>query len=164
MTLAIVEYILEIFPGAASNITYRLDDELGSYCYPLHCACCNWDCPDGVIELLVEKCPQALSHMCLVGSGVWTNPNELLMYAEPIEGLPLHYLLGRQSSNIGIDVVILLVRGYPEALSTADDGEKCTPMHVLLCNPHIKTLPDIVQFLAEANPPCNFWIPVKEIL
>ena len=141
ITVEIIQLLLNNYPEV-TNIGSDFCSENGSTAYPLHFACYNSDCPSAVIELLLKKNPSVVSHFCYFYEGV--NHTDA-------EGLPIHYYLSR-ASNIDLGVVKLLVTAYPEALVTADAETKCTPIHTLLCNPNIKSLFDIVQFLSEANP------------
>eukprot|EP00579_Thalassiosira_antarctica_P014860 CAMPEP_0201950948 /NCGR_PEP_ID=MMETSP0903-20130614/56751_1 /ASSEMBLY_ACC=CAM_ASM_000552 /TAXON_ID=420261 /ORGANISM="Thalassiosira antarctica, Strain CCMP982" /LENGTH=675 /DNA_ID=CAMNT_0048494205 /DNA_START=1 /DNA_END=2027 /DNA_ORIENTATION=+ len=141
ITVEIIQLLLSKYPEV-TNIGSDFCSESGSTAYPLHFACYSSDCPSAVIELLLKENPSAVSHFCYFYEGVnHTNA----------EGLPMHYYLSR-ASNIDLGVVKLLVTAYPEALVTADADTMCTPIHTLLCNPNIKSLFDIVQFLSEASP------------
>ena len=153
VSLEIIEFLLETFPGAAdATVQYGDDADGATVAYPLHLACRNEKCPNSVIELLMKKNTYALGHMCLVYNGV---PSGGLYYVRGVpgyvEGTPLHYYLSRKS-NIDIDVVRMLVEVYPDALTTADDESKCTPLHTLVCNPNIAHLCDVLQFIVETEP------------
>ena len=144
VSLEVVNYLLEKFPGAAGASTCEYCPNGETVAYPLHLACYNKNCPRSVIALLMKKNTYALGHLCIVHDGVPSSG------FDDVQGVPLHYYLARES-NIDIDVVRMLVEAYPDALTTADDTG-FTPLHILLCNPNIADMCDILQFLIEAEP------------
>lgn len=152
VALEMVQFLLDAFPGAASitatatahTYEYESDDFTS---YSLHCACYNDSCPSAVIELLMKSNPSAIGHMCLVGDGVDCGGYEETW----VEGLPLHYYLGRES-NIDINTVKMLVHAQPEALTTAD--ALFAPMHILASKANISSLCDVARFLVETEASC----------
>ena len=151
VTLELVECILDSFPGAVtwqSNSFHFEDDEdldfVPTTSHALHCACYNDECPDSVIELLLERYPSALEQLCLVEDGV---------YGEYyIRGLPLHYYLSRPV-NVDLDIVKVLVMAYPESLVTADDEWPCYPIHVALYQSNVSNLQhEVLVYLLDQEP------------
>ena len=105
VSLEIVEFLLENFPGAARATVQYGDDNVGAtVAYPLHLACYNLQCPSSVIALLLKRNPSAISHLCIVEDGVPSGEYD----GNYVMGLPLHYYLGRKS-NIDIGIVRVLV-------------------------------------------------------
>ena len=148
VTLGIVEYLLSIFPqvGYLKTNGFCPDGEIEAY--PLHICCCNVNCPNAIIDLLVEKYPDALRHYCIVDEGV-----EFIIHDEYeyVKGIPVHYYLERKS-NVDIDTVMVLVEAYPQALLAADNDLKIAPIHVAISNPHIDNLLEILVYLLESEP------------
>ncbi len=139
VTLEVVEYLLHVFPRAASFAT-ELPALNGGITYPLHIACNNIYCPSSVIRLLWTKYRPALEEVCVVDKD------------GPDHGLPLHFYLAR-TSNLELDMVRELVDAYPQALRTVGDEEDGgTPLETLIWNDNITELHDVVRFLIGADP------------
>ncbi|KAL9185908.1 hypothetical protein ACHAXT_003685 [Thalassiosira profunda] len=96
----------------------------------------NERCADGIIELLMQKNPTALSHLGIVGEyGVETGDFDTRYEGDPVEGTPLHYYLARERrGNIDLGMVKKFVEACPEALTMADPESKYTPLHSHVCN------------------------------
>ena len=60
VTLEIVEYMLNTFPGVAGTKKYC--PYSGETLFPLHLACRNENCPSTAVQLLVKSCPEALGY------------------------------------------------------------------------------------------------------
>ena len=147
VTLEIVEYILDSFPGVASRQTNQVtvDDNSTTNVYALHCACYNKHCPSSIIELLLEEFRAAAELLSNVIDG---------LYDLNIKGLPLHYYFARDS-NVDIDTVKLLVEAYPESLMIAsdeEDDEICYPIHALLYNKKTNNTNTIIKYMHECSP------------
>ena len=150
VTLEIVEYLLSIFPQVGYLKINGFCPDGETEAYPLHICCCNVNCPNAIIDLLVEKYPDALRHYCIVDEGV-----EFIIHdeVEYITGLPLHYYLERKSNvDVDVDAVKMLVDAYPQALLAADNDLKVAPIHVAISNPHIDNLLEILAYLLESEP------------
>ena len=148
VTLEIVEYLLSIFPQVGYLKINGFCPDGETEAYPLHICCCNVNCPNAIIDLLVEKYPDALRHYCIVDEGV-----EFIIHDEGgyVEGIPLHYYLERKS-NVDVDTVMVFVEAYPQALLAADNDLNVSPIHVAISNPHIDNLLEILAYLIEAEP------------
>ena len=163
ITLEILQYIFQQFPGVASvstDETAHLDG--GEYpTYPIHLACSNVDCPDFVISALINEAPLALSQLAIIEFGLKNlgdDYKEGRVDQQQVAGTPLHYYLER-ASNINLDLVILkeLIAGFPGATSSYQEASEyqpmgVTPMYSLLSNPNIGEMHDVLQYLAETNP------------
>ena len=57
----------------------------------------------------------------------------------------------RESCNIDLDIVQMMVREHPGFLSITDDEVIYTPIHVLLSHPDIKKMYDVAKFLIESD-------------
>jgi len=160
VTLEMVEYILDSFPGVASYQTdlldYYMSESIQTTSYALHCACYNKHCPSSVIRLLYEEFEEATKWMAMVGEGV--------RHCD-VKGLPLHYYLGR-TNNIDLDeddtpspeppldmeIVKLLVMAYPQSLMIADDEEyACYPIHAVI-HQDPNDLCKIIEYFLEIEP------------
>jgi len=148
VTLEIIELLLHYinnvrgFPNVAQVVSNEFaalvdgDTDSMNEAYPLHVACCNENCPNDVIRLLIEQYPLALKHL----SNINDADNE-------IAGLPLHYYLA-QNKNVDIDIIKMMVKAYPESLVVAR-GVACSPIHSLLYNESTSNLQDILACVIE---------------
>lgn len=104
--------------------------------YPLHLACYNKECPNEVIELLLQirECRNQLTQICHMDFN-WGKTD---LDCEHYGGTPLHYYLSR-TSNVDLDIVKQLVVNSELLLSTGDDTQ-CTPIHILMNNSSIGDL------------------------
>ena len=50
-------------------------------------------------------------------------------YSDGANGLPIHYYLMREECNFDLDIVQMMIREYPEALTRSDDEVKYTTIH-----------------------------------
>jgi len=149
VTLEIVECLLDLYPQALySNMNMKIDEQtVTTSAYPLHLACCNKDCPNEVIKLLLKKeHDQQLMHMCYTGFD-WGKTG---LGRNTYGGTPLHYYLSR-ISNIDIDIVKQL-SSIKRALLSHDGESKCAPIHILMHNKSIGDLYEVVKYLSEMNP------------
>jgi len=167
VTLEIVECLLDLYPQALySNMNMMIDEQtVTTSAYPLHLACCNKDCPNEVIELLLKKegCDQS-QDMCYTVLKLKKEHNQQLMHMcytgfdwgktglgrNTYGGTPLHYYLSR-ISNIDIDIVKQL-SSIKRALLSHDRESKCSPIHILMHNKSIGDLYEVVKYLTETNP------------
>jgi len=109
--------------------------------YPLHVACCNENCPNDVISLLIEQYPEATEWL--------SNMNVYYYdYLDEAASLPLHYYLAR-NKNVDIDTIEKMIKAYPESLVIADRRVACSPIHALLSNKSIDNLQDILAYVIE---------------
>ena len=151
VTLEIVEYILDKFPGAATveseSYMHQYEKFATLNTYPLHLACHNQYCPSSIVSLLIEKHQHALKHFAHVG-----NLFSCGDYDHFIKGLPLHYYVARES-NVYIDMIRMLVDAYPQSLFDTDDDVRFTPLHAMLNNPNanVNNL-EIIKYLLEVEP------------
>ena len=155
VTLEIMTYLLDINlldknPFAAHTGGKCLDIlNLPRFCciesaYPLHLACYNRECPNEVIQLLLEKCGDyQLTHISYMAGNWGKTGLDCGLYG----GTPLHYYLSR-TSNVDIDIVKQLVVNS-ELLLTVGDNTLCTPIHILLHNKNIGEMLDVVKFLSK---------------
>jgi len=148
VTLEMVKYVLDMFPGMASWKTDFFFDwdswegegvEIKSHA--LHCACYNEHCPSSVIELLLKEFVSASNFLSKLYIGVH----------ECSKGLPLHYYLARYS-NVDIDTLKLLVDAYPQSLVTSDEKYVCYPIHAAVYQSDLKNLHEILVYLLELEP------------
>ena len=147
VTLEIIEYLLDVYPGAVGiNTTYFCPNGESS-CYPLHLCCYNENCPNTVIKLILEKYPDAISEFAMVKHGVNRGEYDTAY----VEGLPIHYYLSR-TSNLDLDTVKVLVDAYPNCLMNADGEMEFYPIHALLYNPNVSNLQDVLAYLMEYKP------------
>ena len=163
VTPEILEYLFQHFPGVASVST----DETawlngGDYpAYPIHLACSNEhaDCPDFVISALIQEAPLALRQLAIIEDGLnnlGPDYEETGLGRANVAGTPLHYYLERES-NINLALVKELITAYPQALSSYQEAleyqpKGVTPIYVLLSNPNIGELQDVLQYIVEINP------------
>ena len=157
VTLEVVKYLLEEYDteGASKDFEthywYRaLCEGQKTTAYPLHYACKNKSCPNSVVQLLMERCPSALSHVSVVDNGVMQPEDDCFT-----AGLPLHYYLSRED-NIDLETVKWMVGQYPESLTTDESGHGlyfaavASPLYILL-NSSISNSYEVIQFLIETN-------------
>jgi len=128
-----------------------LDYEVKS-AYPLHLACWNVDCPNEVIQLLLERlgdsAAEQLTHMCYTKFDYGgTDIGE----GNSFGGLPLHFYLSR-ISNVDLNTVKELVSSDNVLQSSDEDNLECTPIHILIHNEKLGDMFDVLQYLAETNP------------
>jgi len=161
VTLDVVEYLLAEYDsggaGREIDVNYSHDPLTA---YPLHWACMNSSCPDSVIQLLVTRYPTALRKVSVLDGGVSVDhpiPRELVQDEGSLAGLPLHYYLGRDK-NIDIDTVKMMVKYYPESLTTAGREHALyysavyAPLDIMLMNQlQVMNSFGIVKFLIESN-------------
>jgi len=172
VTLEMIQYLLSIFPEAASSSSSAKPfEEDHHYPPPLHMACYN-DCASReVIELLIKANPSALLKMSLMEEGEGDGGGDAIAIQKNntddpvVEGLPLHYYLMRER-NMDLGTVQMLVEAYPRALGAGDDMSKLTPIHALVSNPNIAAgvhvddddhdntplLLNVVRYLVHAKP------------
>jgi len=162
VTLELVKFALSYSPGRANSYVLGFcpekSKESWAWTYPLHLACCNSNCPNSVIKLLVEKdlssCgddvfPPPLQHMSVIHEGLNVKGVPCGGYdGSDVQGLPLHYYLSREK-NVDINIVKLLVTSHPQSLTTCDEDSSITPLHVLFYNKIIGNLYDIVEYLVD---------------
>lgn len=136
VTLEIVEYIVELHPESI-----RILHSEGYGWLPLHVACMNANCPRSVIEYLLSQYPGASGISC------------------KSMGLPLHCLLGRNSTDVNsdtgheqemrldTDLVRVMVEAYPEALTNQTTLEGKTPL--LMACERVDVSLELVQMLVD---------------
>ena len=158
VTLEVVKYLLEEYDteGASKDFEthywYRaLCEGQKTTAYPLHYAACkNKACPNSIVQLLMERCPSALSHVSVVDEGV-LEPEDDCSTA----GLPLHYYLSRED-NIDLETVKRMIELYPNSLTSDESGHGLyfaavvSPLYILL-NSSISNSYEVIQFLIETN-------------
>ena len=145
VTLEIVNYLLDLFPSAIYRCL-AIPDVVSAY--PLHLACCNKECPNEVIQLLLTRNHNyQLQYMCYMEFD-WGNTN--IEEGDYFGGTPLHYYLSR-TSNVDLNIVKELAAD-PLVLLSVDDDTKCTPIHILMHNKSIGDLSDVVTYLVESSP------------
>jgi len=109
--------------------------------YSLHVACCNENCPNDVISLLIEQYPEATKWL--------SNMNVYHYdYVDEAASLPLHYYLAL-NKNVDIDIIRMMIEAYPESLVIADRRVACSPIHALLSNKSTNNLQDILAYVIE---------------
>jgi len=146
--LEFMEHIINAFPDEVSRSSGLFCPHGRTQSYLLHLACYNEHCPTSIINLLIEKYPDALGHFCVVERGVKVHGHEYAQW----KGLPLHYYLSREK-NIDIDTVKMLVEAYPQAmLTSSDDSMQSTPIHVVVSNSNIKNKCEIITSLLDSEP------------
>ena len=157
VTLEIVTYLLDVHPSAAHRcldiLNLRINEGGNIYIlcfesvYPMHLACYNKECPNEVIQLILQKeCRNQLTHVGYMDFNWGKTGLDGGYYG----GTPLHYYLSR-TSNVDLDVVKQLVAN-PEMLLLTGDDTNCTPMHILMHNKNIGEMSDVVKYLVESNP------------
>ena len=162
LTLEVIQYLLKTFPGASSVAMDQTPYGSGECpAHAIHMACMNTSCPDEVLVELINDAPVALTNFAIIDGelsnlgtdyedGMWQGPDD-------IPGLPLHYYLARES-NIREDMLEKMITAYPESIGASAPAEYdvrfegITPIHVLLSNPNVCDLMDILQYLIETHP------------
>jgi len=162
LTLEVIQYLLNTFPGASSVAMDQTPYGSGECpAHAIHMACVNTSCPDEVLVELINDAPVALTNFAIIDGelsnlgtdyedGMWQGPDD-------IPGLPLHYYLARES-NISEEMLEKMITAYPESIGAAAPAEYdvrfegITPIHVLLSNPNVCELMDILQYLIETHP------------
>ena len=142
ITLEIINYLLEVFPEAASYHSLESNTGAPSTHSALHCACYNEYCHSSIIELLVKKNPE----LCKMKGKAREEENKV------VEGLPLYCYLIRKS-NIDINTVKILAEDYHQALTLGDYIDGNEPVRALLSNPNINDMQDILEYLLYSEPP-----------
>jgi len=108
VTLEIIEYLLDKFPGAAaveSESHKHQYEKFGTInTYPLHLACHNQHCPSSIITLLMEKHKHALKHFAYAGDLFSCGD-----YDDYAKGLPLHYYVARASNKSMMTIVVYII-------------------------------------------------------
>jgi len=149
ITMDIVNHILQFYPRACDNITDEfcmIDTPVHrTSAYPLHLACLNSHCHSTIVLEILEKNPDAIYHQCIIGHEIQTGD-----YHYPVEGLPLHHYLSRET-NVDLSFVKLLVERDEDALETADEESNFAPIHVLCCNPGVNDMLDVLKFLIDSD-------------
>jgi len=162
ITLEVIQYLLKTFPGAAAVAMDETEDMTGEYpAQAIHMACMNTNCPDEVLIELINVAPEALHNFAIIyegltnlgedyKEGMWQGPDE-------IPGLPVHYYLQRES-KCSLDVLKKMIAVFPEGISSSPPAEidiryeGVNPIHVLLSNPNVCGMMDILQHLIETHP------------
>jgi len=153
VTVEIMAYLLDVHPPAAHRCLNIPDLRYTSVesAYPLHLACYNKECPNEVIQLLLQREHgfnlYHLEHMCHMDFNWGKTGLDGGYYG----GTPLHYYLSR-TSNINLDIVEQLAVYSEELLLLTGDDTKCTPIHIIMHNKSIGDLYDEVKCLVEINP------------
>jgi len=152
VTLEIVKYLLDLYPKAINCCMDILNDphfnvNVNSV-YPLHVACYNKECPNEVVQLLLQRdCRNQLTQICNIDYDY----GKTRLDCEHHGGTPLHYYLSR-TSNVDLGVVKELMSASPAGLLLTDEDSKCTPIHILMHNESIGDLFDVVKYLSEVCP------------
>jgi len=152
ITLEMVKYLLDLYPEAINSSISLPEAEIFS-AFPLHMACRNYECPNEVIQLLLQKEHlYQLTFMSYMGFN-WDNTGIIIHHGNTRAhgGLPLHYYLSRPS-NVDLNIVKQLVTTNIGVLLLADENTKCTPIHILMNNKSIGDLFDVMKYLVETNP------------
>ena len=97
ISLDIINCLLEYYP---EGISVKNGEK-----YPLHVACMNKHCPSDVITFLAEKYPAAISH-----SSIDDDVNYPLR----------NYLSYCPYNKIDIEIIVMFIKEYPDALSKED--------------------------------------------
>jgi len=158
VTLEIVQYMLHNFPETAkekistppthrviNGVMVAVSNQWGGCCLdgalPLHIACKNKDCPDEAVQLMMEKYPGALRHMCQVNDGA-------VCYSYNMNSasydFPLNYYLSR-TENMNLSTVQLLVNTWPQVL--IQDVGYTLPIHVIAGHPNVSHLQHVLEYI-----------------
>lgn len=148
VTLDIVKYLMDTFPDPKGEwAAYKFcPANYDTKAYPIHCACSNKNCPTSVIEYLMDKFPSTLEHLCAIRGGVYET------HDWEVKGLPLHYYLAWNNSNIDIDIVKMMIETYPQSLMTSDEDWPCYPIHLVLSDQHCIINEELLMYLLELEP------------
>ena len=152
ITLEMVQFLLDLYPQAI-NFNISLPEAEIFSAFPLHMACRNYECPNEVIRLLLQKEHlYQLTFMSYMGFN-WDNTGIIIDNGNTRArgGLPLRYYLSRPS-NVDLNIVKQLATTNIAVLLLADENTKCTPIHILMNNKSIGDMFDVVKYLAERNP------------
>lgn len=76
--------------------SWRNRNEIVSMTYPLHLACANKNCPNSVIELLLNKHPELCSEMSIISKSSY---NKITEYLD-------------EGDDVGYADIILLVKKF----------------------------------------------------
>ena len=148
VTYEIVELLLTLFP-TAFGFNMAVPSEYVISAYPLHLACYNEDCPNEVIQLLLEKSGDyQLSHISDMDFD-YGDSDIIVDEDDYYGGVPLHFYLSR-TSNVSLDIVKQLAN--PDISLTACDETLCIPIHILMHNKCVGDMFDVVEYLVELNP------------
>ena len=152
--LEVVQYMLELAPDAVHQV-HEVQFGRNNYrgAYPLHYACFNADCPESVVQLLLER-----------------NPSAAKFYWEKGHGLPLSCYLRRAckhvacgyhdeegeweesdpahpSGELDYETVKMLVLANPDALTLTSVSSESMPLNIL-CQGYSVSL-DLAQMLTD---------------
>ena len=166
VTLNIVQLLIDAAP-----VTIRSADEDGYT--PLHHLCMNEELDEtaalGILNLLLEKCPEAVFHAdnegglpVLNAASGGRSPEfcRVLIESYPrsermsdVNGnLPLHFACG----NNALATVEYLYTLYPDAINHATNSNGLYPIHYVITNlihrTNLTVAVDIVKFLLDCNP------------
>jgi len=127
VTLEIIQYLLVWFPNAVRSATFII-------------ACMNENCPNEVIELLVNRC-LLLRQTHILRNSINTS----------YQCTPLHYYLARKSS-VDLEVVKLLINAWPEA-NQIRNIRGHMPIHTLCYNEQMDEAVslDVLRFMHNSN-------------
>jgi len=160
VTLEVVKYLLNEYDtnGASRAIDacYSCIRPDPAIAYPLHFACKIKTCPNSIVQLLIERCPSALSHVSVIDGGVRIDhPRISSQYGDDnISGVPLQYYLSREE-NVDLETVKRMVELYPNALLGSENAWYYSTLHapldILLMNPSIDNSFEVAHFLIETN-------------
>ena len=108
VTEGILRYLLEYFPDAAGATSAE-----GSLLTPLHTVCYNKNATLGMVQLLIDACPESLRR---ANNDGWT---------------PLHILCNNKVivDSTAEDILCLLLERYPEAVRRAQTNG-ALPIHI----------------------------------
>lgn len=102
VTVEIIEYLLSISPDIRLDDTStRFGDvqswsnrnKIVSMTYPLHLACANKNCPNSVIELLLNKTPEVCSNMSIISKSSYNKITDYLDEGDDMWGMPISFYL-----------------------------------------------------------------------
>eukprot|EP00984_Skeletonema_dohrnii_P023984 scaffold13088_cov77-Skeletonema_dohrnii-CCMP3373.AAC.2 len=171
VALDLVTYLVDLAPTVVSTVDTG-EGEIRSWLssssnegsLPLHTACRKKNCPTSVVKFLIEKYPSAVGHAWTKG---YSYPlhcylmraikrEEYHEYDEEIDEVTEHPEIPGQ--ELDYDIVEMLVRAYPEALTaTASLG---SPLNIL-CQGCTVTL-ELAQLLTDEELKC-FEVDVEEV-
>jgi len=150
VTLEIVNYLLHLYPRTIHRCMDIFEGNNANVAYPLTFACLNEECPNEVIQLLLQRASNIrcqLTLKCHMDFD-WGNTD---MHCDTFGGTPLHYYLSRNYKSVDLDIVKQLLVNR-EALLLSDVDSKCTPIHIIMHNKSIGDMFDVLQYLVESNP------------
>ena len=156
VTLEIAEHLFKTHHHALhNNMSIKIDEEKVVSAFPLHLACYNKDCPNEVIQFLLERNnitntkQLILERICYMNFD-WGSTDVHLVDDNEYGGTPLHFYLSR-TSNVDMNIVKELVVNSRVLLYT-DGKTNSSPLHILMHNPKIGELYEVVKYLVETNP------------